>query len=147
MLLLEKENLTDSNNRIFIYLADILTILNDNISSPRSEPIPSAYANFEPILSYINQKFNKINNIEEIAETFYISKFHLCRIFKKATGLTISQYINNIKIQNACNMLITTNLSILEVGTACGFNSSMYFCKIFKQAISVTPSEFRKNAH
>lgn len=146
MLLLEKEKITDSNNRIFIYLADILNILNDNKMSQRVEPIPSPYTNFVPILSYINENYNKINNIEEISDKFYISKFYLCHIFKEATGLTLIQYLNKIKIQNACNMLIDTDLSVLDISIACGFNSSMYFCKTFKQALSVTPSEFRKNS-
>lgn len=142
--LLEKENIDDNNNHVFIYLADILNLLNDNKKFTRLEPIPSARTNFAPILSYINQNYNKINGIEEIADRFYISKFYLCRIFKENTGLTLIEYINNIKIQNACNMLINTKLSILDIGTACGFNSSMYFCKTFKEALSVTPSEFRK---
>lgn len=146
LLLLEKENIDDPANRIFIYLADILNLLNENKSTPRVEHVPSASPNFAPILTYINQNYNRINKIEEIAEEFYISKYYLCRLFKEATGLTLIQYLNNIKIQHACNMLVNSNLSILEIGTACGFNSSMYFCKIFKQAMSVTPSEFRKNA-
>lgn len=145
MLLLEQEIVTDSNNRIFIYLSDILNILNDNKSTQRAEHISSVHANFAPILSYINQHYNKINNIEELSNKFYISKFHLCHIFKEATGLTLIQYINKIKIQNACNMLTDTDLSILDIAHSCGFNSSMYFCKTFKHAVSVTPSEFRKN--
>jgi AraC-like DNA-binding protein len=75
-----------------------------------------------------------------------MSKYYLCRIFKEATGVTLTHYINNIKIQNACHMLVNTDRSILEIGNACGFNSSMYFCKIFKEALSVTPSEFRRGA-
>lgn len=145
MLLLKKENIDKTNNRIFIYLADILNILNDNKEASREEHIPSSYANFAPILSYINKNYNNISNLDEIADKFYISKFYLCHLFKKTTGLTLIQYIDNIKIQNACDMLINTSLLISDIGTACGFNSSMYFCKTFKQILSVTPSEFRKN--
>lgn len=145
MLLLDRENVADKNNRIFIYLADILNILNENKDSQQSESINSAFSNFSPILTYINQNYSKVSNIQEIADNFYISKFHLCHIFKEATGITLIQYLNKIKIQNACVMLINTSLSISEVGAACGFHSTMYFCKTFKQALSQTPSEFRKN--
>lgn len=146
LLLLEKESIDDPSNRIFIYLADILNILNENVRSPRVEHVPAAYANFAPILLYISQNYNRISKIEEIAEEFFMSKYYLCHVFKEATGLTLIQYLNNIKIQHACNLLVNSNLSILEIGNVCGFNSSMYFCKIFKQALSVTPSEFRKQA-
>jgi AraC-like DNA-binding protein len=144
MLLLENETVSDANNHIFIFLADILNILNDNKNSKRAEHLPVAHKNFAPVLSYINQNYNKITSLEEIASQFYISKFYLCRLFKETTGLTLIQYLNNIKLQNACNMLINTDLSVSHIGTACGFNSTMYFCKTFKQALSVTPSEFRK---
>ncbi|NLK75012.1 MAG: AraC family transcriptional regulator [Clostridiales bacterium] len=145
MLLLEKEDIEAPNNRIFIYLADILNILNDSKENVREEHITSSNENFAQILSYINQNYNKINRIDEIAERFYISKYHLCHMFKKITGLTLIQYLNKIKIQNACDMLANTDLSILDIGVACGFNSSMYFCKVFKQTLAITPSEFRKN--
>jgi AraC-like DNA-binding protein len=144
LMLLEKEKVSDVNNHIFIFLADILNILNDNKNSKRAEHLPSAHKNFAPVLSYINENYNKITSLEEISDRFYISKFYLCRLFKETTGLTLIQYLNNIKLQNACNMLINTDLSISDIGTACGFNSTMYFCKIFKQALSLTPSEFRK---
>ncbi|MDS0526327.1 AraC family transcriptional regulator [Clostridium sp. SHJSY1] len=146
MFLLQKEDISTSDNRIFIYLANILNILNDNKESLRKEHIPSTYTNFSPILSYINENYNKISTLDEIANKFYISKFYLCHLFKENIGLTLVQYINKIKIQNACDMLINTTLSISEIGGVCGFNSSMYFCKTFKQALSITPSEFRKKA-
>jgi AraC-like DNA-binding protein len=146
LLLLEKENVDDPDNRVFVYLADILNLLNESKGTPRSSHLSATDAHFAPILAYINQNFNKINKIEEIAEQFYISKYYLCRLFKEATGLTLVQYMNTIKIQHACNMLVNTDLSIMEIGDACGFNSSMYFCKMFKQALSVTPSDFRRNA-
>ncbi|MBD7969463.1 AraC family transcriptional regulator [Paenibacillus gallinarum] len=145
LLLLEKENIDDTNNRIFVYLADLLTLLNDHKSSLKTDQT-SKDTNFAQILSYINQNYNKITKIEEIAEQFYISKYYLCHRFKETTGLTLIQYINNIKIQHACNLLINTKSSILEIGIACGFNSSMYFCRVFKQALFMTPSEFRKQA-
>ncbi len=145
MLLLEKEDVNNPNNRIFIYLADILNILNDNRNSFTSDHVPSVLKNLSPILSYINQNYSKINNIEDISNQFYISKFYLCHIFKESTGITLIQYLNKIRIQNACSLLIRTNRTISDIGAACGFNSSMYFCKIFKRVLSVTPSEFRKN--
>ena len=146
MLLLEKESVHEPDNRIFIYLADILNILNDNEDAPRSEPFPSAISNLSPILSYINQNYSSITTIDEISDAFFISKFHLCHAFKKATGITLIQYLNKIRIQNACNMLAGTKLSVSKISAACGFHSSMYFCKVFKEALYVTPSEFRRNS-
>lgn len=146
LLLLEKEDISDSRNRIFIYLAEILDLLNHSKSPAKPVETQTSPNNIDLILAYINQNYDRIRKIEEISDQFFISKYYLCHIFKEATGLTLVHYINNIRIQHACSMLVNTSLSILEIGMACGFNSSMYFCKIFKQAVSVTPSEFRRNA-
>ncbi|WP_244310829.1 helix-turn-helix transcriptional regulator [Paenibacillus ottowii] len=68
-----------------------------------------------------------ITTIEDIAKSFYISKYYLCHRFKEVTGLTIIQYLNHIKIQQACYLLIHTKLTIIEIGNECGYNSSMCF--------------------
>lgn len=147
LLQLEKEREADEDNRIFVYLAELLTLLNRNRHTSKEAKSYTAHARIAPVLSYIHTNYNQIGTIEEIADRFYLSKYYLCRIFKESTGLTLLQYINNIKIQQACNLLVHTDMTILEVATACGFNSSMYFCKMFKAALSVTPGEFRKSVH
>ncbi|MGD0031219.1 AraC family transcriptional regulator [Paenibacillus illinoisensis] len=143
LLLLENEQTTDIEYHAFIYLAELLSLLTDHKSSPRRKQQHSSYVDVGHILTYINQNYNKIVKIEEIANEFYISRFYLCHRFKEATGLTVIQYLNNIKIQRACHLLASTNLSILRIANECGFNSSMYFCKIFKQTLSMTPSHYR----
>ena len=77
-------------------------------------------------------------------ELIYISTPHLCRIFKKHTGMTVSHYINHVKLQHGCELLVHTNMSITEIALQCGFNSSMYFCKTFKSQMGCTPTEFRE---
>lgn len=145
MMLLEKESISDADNRIFVYVADILTILSKVKDEKVGTSLSSISENFTLMLSYINENYNKIKNIEEIAQQFYISKYYLCHLFKETTGLTLIQYINNIKIQNACHMLTHTNLTISQIGELCGFSSTMYFCKCFKQTIHMTPKEFRNH--
>jgi AraC-like DNA-binding protein len=144
-LLLEKENQDEPRNCIFIYLADILNILNSKKSLQILHFPTSLQENITPVLTYINQNYNTLNTLDDISNHFHISKYHLCHIFKKAVNLTVTQYINNIKIQNACTMLAYSGKSISEVGLECGFNSAMYFCKTFKKILNITPSEFRIN--
>lgn len=146
LTLMAQEDVESEDSRIFVYLAELLMILNDHRqASPAKPKIRPKQEGIAAILSYINQNFNRINKIEEIAERFYLSKYHLCRTFKEATGLTIIQYLNHIKIQHACQLLLNTDLSVTEVGAACGFHSTMYFCKVFKQATAMTPTEFRRS--
>ena len=117
-LIMLQEDINSENNVIFVYLSYIL--------------------------AYINQNFANIHSIEDIANNFYITKYYLAHKFKEATGATLIQYLNQIRIRNACSMLKNTSMSITEIGEACGFNSTIYFCNMFKKIEKTTPSEYRR---
>ena len=95
-------------------------------------------------IEYINTHFAEIESIEQIAEHFFISKYHLCRIFKNMMGITVIDYLTNIKIKNACEYLATTNKSVQEISGLCGFNSVAYFSNVFKKHTLLSPNEYRK---
>lgn len=97
------------------------------------------------IVQYINENYNSINEIEQIAEHFYISKYHLCRYFRKKLGVQLVAYLNAIKIREACNLIKSGCSNMTQVAMQCGFNSSSYFCKVFKKEKGISPSEYRKN--
>lgn len=144
---LGKETLSDEYNHIFTKLADLLLILALNIEQLTSKKVPvksQDEVSISPLVSYIHENYLVLENITEIADTFYMTKSHLCRTFKKLTGYTIIQYINNLKVQQACYYLHETNKTINEIALDCGFNSTMYFCRIFKDILNITPTEYRK---
>ena len=97
------------------------------------------------IITYINENYAKIHSIDQIAQHFFISKYHLCHTFKKAMGMTVIDYLNRIKIKNACNIIASTNKDFLEISQICGFNSSAYFSKVFKDITGVSPREYKQN--
>lgn len=144
--LLVKVQNQDANNKdncIFAYLSNLLLLLNEN----KGYSVPSFPSNstktIVPILSYVSHNYRNISSISQISDHFFITKYHLCRIFKEATGLTITQYINDLKIRQACQLLNETDASVTDIGFTCGFNSTMYFCKTFKEIVNMTPSDFR----
>lgn len=130
---------------IFIYLGNLLTLLNKNVDAPRREPALHSMEKMNPVIAYISEHYKEITHLDEIAAQFYVSTPHLCRVFKQHTGMTITHYINHVKVQHACELLVHTNKSITEIALECGFNSSMYFCKTFKKQLDCTPSEFRNS--
>ena len=136
---------TNDREHIYIYLGDLLLLLCDHRDDPRREPALHSMEKMIPVLSYITQHYKEITHLDEISAQFFVSTPHLCRIFKKHTGMTISHYVNHVKIQHACELLVNTDKTITEIALECGFNSSMYFCKTFKKQINCTPSEFRSS--
>lgn len=97
------------------------------------------------IIRYINENYASIGEIDEIAERFFISKFYLCRIFNKKFGLPLITYLNTIKIRAACELMKGERLTMTEIATHCGFNSSSYFCKVFKSIKGVSPMTYRNH--
>lgn len=84
-------------------------------------------------------------DLEELADKCGVSKSHLCRVFKKTTGQTISQYLNHIRVERACRLLAETDIAIEEIAIASGFNNASYFFRVFKKQVGKLPMEWRKN--
>jgi len=83
-------------------------------------------------------------NLEEIAGIVHMAPASACRFFKSSTGLTIFEYLNKIKIDYACKLLLNTDLNIVDISYDCGFNNLSHFNKQFRKFLGKTPSEFRK---
>ena len=96
------------------------------------------------IVSYINRNYGTIVNISEISQRFYISKYHLCRIFKDAMKMTVVDYLNRVRIKNACRHLRTGRKSVTQIAQLCGFHDSAYFGNVFKKTMGVTPGSYRR---
>lgn len=97
------------------------------------------------ITEYIEHNFDDSElSIPELCKKFYLSESTLRRMMLAAYDKAPVQYIIEVRIQNAKNMLIYDNLSVGEISGKCGFASTHYFCRIFKQKTGMTPVEYRK---
>lgn len=143
--LIKAENPRGDGSKIFMYLTAILAILDRYKDSYRPIQLSQEQEKLALTLRYIHQNYSSIDSISEIADKLYVTKYHLCHTFKAATGLTLVEYINHIKIRQDCNLLKCTKKSVTQIGTDCGFNSSTYFCKTFKKMIGRAPSEYRRS--
>lgn len=103
-----------------------------------------------------NSRVNKIHeflmknyqdnvDLEEVAEVVHMAPASVCRFFKSATGLTVFEYLNKIKIDYSCKLLLNTDLSVVNISYDCGFNNLSHFNKQFRKFLGQTPSQFRKH--
>jgi len=95
------------------------------------------------IIEYLQKNINRTVTLDELSESFFFGKSHICRIFKEATGSTIVRYHNGMKISAAKKLLREGNMSIIAISEALGFESPQYFSRVFKIHTSVTPREYR----
>lgn len=82
--------------------------------------------------------------LDGLAARVGYSKFDLCRKFKEATGRTIVDYINYVRLYHAKKLLGKSDLSITEIALECGFSAAPYFTKVFKKYHGCSPGAYRK---
>ncbi len=123
----------------------ITQLLTQILLSKRQKNSKTEHINrLDQVLKYIDEHFSGKLLLDDIAEKFFISKFHLSRQFKKRFGKTISEYIIQKKITLAKRLLRYSGKSIEEIAEDCGFGDSSYFAKLFKKAENMTALSYRK---
>lgn len=80
----------------------------------------------QEVATYIYEHYADNLSLEYVADKFNLSRSYLSKKFKTATGFGFKEYIINVRIQNACNLLLETNKSITDIAFECGFNDSNY---------------------
>jgi AraC family transcriptional regulator len=82
-------------------------------------------------------------SLAKLAKLAELSEYHFSRMFKRATGLSPSQYFIRMRMVRARHLLLETRLSIIDVGLEVGYSSPSHFSQVFRREVGVTPSEFR----
>jgi len=93
---------------------------------------------------YIHNNFHKQIQLYDVAKNVFISPSYASFIFKNATGKTVHQYIEEVRISNAAKMLLESDLKIQDVARKNGYQNSSYFINVFRKAYNRTPAEYRK---
>lgn len=96
------------------------------------------------IMNEAEKPENFIGGGEIIIKKCGKSREHLLRCIKKYYGVTLTEYINSLRINYACNLLINTDMPIINISFDCGFQSTSLFYKIFKEKNGLSPLQFRK---
>ena len=97
----------------------------------------------DAICQYLNRHFEEEIDFAKLARTLNISQATLCRFFKRATGRTMTQYVNEIRVGAASQLLTGTGQSILEIGFNVGFGNYSNFNRQFKRIKGHSPRELR----
>lgn len=96
------------------------------------------------IKNYVERHYDQNLSVEQIAHTFQLSPQYMSRFFIKHTGMTLFQYINELRLEKAYRDLMNTDLSILNVAMNHGFPNEKSFIRVFKNGYGVTPYQYRK---
>lgn len=97
------------------------------------------------LLHYIQSNFTDSLTLNDLTATFYISKKRISDMIRNATGRSFSQYLIDVRLEEAVNLLRNTELPIAEVALRSGFSSNSVFSQIFHKRYQMSPSSFRQH--
>lgn len=150
--LLLKEQLEQSSGfevRMRNLVCSFVSILADTlspttISSQQKLLSENERAQFTKLLIFISDNFNQDNLIKTALDICCLSYSNFAVKFKRLYGKTFNEYINNVRISYAQQLLVNTNNSISQISEQCGYNDACYFSRIFSKLCGISPVIFRQ---
>ena len=112
---------------------------NDGIVSPEDERIRA-------VAEYISGHLQEDLSLPRLAEIFALSPSHLSRTFHSATGIPLREYLVNLRVRKAMDLLLTTEKTVTEISDLCGFHDPNYFGDAFRRVTGLSPRDYRKQA-
>ena len=94
------------------------------------------------VIDYINSSYMREVRVEEIADSLSLDRRYLSRLFKQRTGMTIQEYLINVRMEAACRQL-SAGGSVTDASVLCGYSDVCNFSKMFKRMYGVSPKNWR----
>lgn len=96
------------------------------------------------LLTYIHANYTEALTLEELAERCAMSPTHLSHRFRREIGRPLFAYINEVRIDRACVLLKRSDMPVVEVAYAVGYNSLSFFNRYFRRVTGDSPTEYRR---
>lgn len=130
------------------YLLQLLVFLTKCMETTEVLTESSKQPNVKPeilqAIEYINRNYQEPISLDFIADYVHLSKYYFCRQFAQTTGATFLEYLNNIRLSKAHQLLLNSDLSITQIAAQTGFSSGVQLSRAFRAVYQVTPGAFRR---
>ena len=95
------------------------------------------------VIDHLDSNYQERYNRKQLAQMFGLNEDYMMQLFKKTTGVTISQYINNKRLEIVKELLVDTEIKIIDIAYHVGFDNYTHFHRLFKKNTGLTPKEYR----
>jgi YesN/AraC family two-component response regulator len=97
------------------------------------------------IREYMDRNFCEDLSLNELSLHYKLSQPYLSTFFRRELGRNFSEYLNEMRIDKAKELLVDTQIPILDIALSVGFNDQQYFCRVFKKYTNITPQLYRRD--
>jgi AraC family transcriptional regulator len=98
----------------------------------------------ERAIGFLYERYSEPLSLADIAQSAILSRFHFCRTFRDATGVTPGRFLSAIRIYQAKRLLLNTRMNVTEIAFAVGYNSLGSFSNHFTDSVGIAPGRFRR---
>jgi AraC-like DNA-binding protein/ligand-binding sensor protein len=125
----------------------LLSIFAEHLSMKSNQMLVQA-ANAEPPVinrakQFIREHHTEDLSLGQVAAAVHTSTFYFCKLFRKVTGTTFTEFVSRTRIEKAKNLLLNPNLRISEIAYEVGFQSLTHFNRVFKKVMGESPTDYR----
>ena len=99
----------------------------------------------QQVLDFLMAQSHRAIALEEVAAVANMSREAFCRFFKERTRKTYVRYLNELRLTNACQLLLHTNQTVASIAFACGFANLSHFNRVFAAIVGTTPRAYRRS--
>lgn len=131
---------------IYEKLITLLTLLMKDSWNPQAgnKASSSKKQNLADIKEYLDQNYQQKITLDELSRIFFINKFYLTRVFKEQFGVSVNNYLLQLRITHAKQLLRFSDQTIESIAVSCGLEDPNYFARLFKKVEGITPTQFRE---
>lgn len=133
-----------------LQIMNLISVSNDKSFIVNNEP--DHYDDLYPdrlinVLKFIKDNLEEQITLRQVADIACMTEQSFCRFFKKRTKKSFSQFLSDLRIAHARELLVQTDKPVADIAFLCGYNSSSHFCKVFKEHTGVSPFRYKTSAN
>jgi len=128
-----------------LFLLKHLEPLEKELIDPRSEVAckPRYSHTVEQMIEWIELHYKEKFDLNQMSDDLHLSTYYLSHTFRQSTGCSITEFMTNRRLKEACLLLITTSKTSSFIAQEVGFLNGSYFCRVFKTTLGLTPKAYR----
>lgn len=133
------DSLTKLHEQVLSWLRDIVNLVRSSREFRNASLVEKA-------VRYIEENFHLELSLEDVAQQVYLSPCYFSRLFKQVKGWSFSEYLTQVRMEEARRLLINTDCQISEIASRIGYRDARYFSQVFKRNEGCTPISYRRDA-
>lgn len=114
------------------------------LKEQQSPPFPKSLGHLEQMKRFLEENYHKKITVEAMADRFYLNKNYVCSLFTKHLHLSPKQYLQKLRLERACHLLLNTREDVKLIAHSVGYEDALLFSKVFKRRFGCSPKAFRE---